>query len=188
MKAKSEKLQYVRARRGLFVAAISHFKTLLRAILYLDTFITFKFLLFSYRVFLFLPAFCHKNGPRLLHNHQYIFHGRRFHPSFPLFPLSKDPYFTQKISDFSRKISNVFGKTSHVFPKISNVFPKTLDFFSSQKEWAEDTQWNANSNGLARRQKNSPEKETFTWSSIRLSLHLQQHSHLKTFRQWILTK
>ena len=140
VKAKSDKLLIRTRAKGLFAAAVSHFKTLSRAILYLDTVITFKFLLSSCRVFLFLPAFCHKNVPRLLHNHQYTFHGRRFHPSFLLFPLSKGPYFTQKISDFSRKISYVFGKTSHVFPKISNVFPKTLDFFSSQKEWAEDTQ------------------------------------------------
>lgn len=126
VKAKSDKLLYVRARGGLFAAAVSHFKTLPRAILYLDTFITFKFLFSSCRVFLFLPAFYHKNGPRLLHNHQYTFHARRFHPSFLLFPLSKGPYFTQKIFDISRKISY--------------VFLKTLGFFSNQKEWAEDTQ------------------------------------------------
>ena len=40
----------------------------------------------------------------------------------------------KKSPTFLKKISYVFGKTSHVFPKISNVFPKTLDFFSSPKE------------------------------------------------------
>ena len=132
---------------GLSAAEISHFKTLPRAILYLDTFITFKFLLSSCRVFLFLPAFCHKNGPRLLHNHQYIFHGRRFHPFFLLFPLSKDPYFTQKISYFSRKISN--------------VFPKTLDFFSSQKEWAEDTQMDRKQQRTCTTTEKFPRKRNF---------------------------
>ena len=160
VKAKSDKLLYVRAR-GVFSQQRFH--------------ISKHSLELSYTWVLSSPS-----SSCCLH--------AEFSYSFLLFPLSKGPYFTQKIFDISRKISYVFGKTSHVFPKISNVFPKTLDFFSSQKEWAEDTQWNANSNGLARRLKSSPEKETFTWSSIRLFLHLQQHSHLKTFRQWILTK
>ena len=133
VKAKSDELLIRTRAKGLFAAAVSHFKTLSRAILYLDTVITFKFLLSSCRVFLFLPAFCHKNVPRLLHNHQYTFHGRRFHPSFLLFPLSKGPYFTQKISDFSRKISYVFWKNFPRFSENLQRFSQNIGLFLKPK-------------------------------------------------------
>ena len=72
--------------------------------------------------------------------------------------LKKSPTFLEKLPTFFRKSPTFFPK-HWTFSQAKRSEPKTL-------------KWNANSNGLARRQKNSPEKETFTWSSIRLSLHL----------------
>ena len=79
--------------------------------------------------------------------------------------LKKSPTFLEKSPTFLEKLPTFFRKSP-------TFFPKHWTFSQAKRSEPKTRKWNANSNGLARRQKNSPEKETFTWSSIRLSLHL----------------
>ena len=188
VKAKSDKLLYVRAREGFSQQRFHISKhSLDLSYTWILSSPSSSCCLHAEFSYFFLPFITKTVLVCCTITNTYSMEGAFTFPScFSLFQkvhisLKKPPTFLEKSPTFLEKLPTFFRKSPTFFPKhwtfsqAKRSEPKTLNGTQTATDLHDD-------------RKIPQKKETFTWSSIRLSLHLQQHSHLKTFRQWILTK